>query len=259
MENRNKVTLKDDGSLILSIDGLDISLEKGDYFKSDKGKILIKHQTIMYLTHLLKIKVGEPVLMSNSSPTIYVIARRAERGNETYTALGESNTKNLFCDMMLINPATTADNRAYDRAVLGVLGVYGDVYGSSEINYKDNEEPITPTPKKSETKQETTAVQAEIKMDESPKAINPTEDNPFWWNDTGKGLYTDRALDPQTFIVTEGPNAGKNWTTRQLYDYDYKSCLYFAERTKLEEANDSFKKQVYSCRRAIREYGLKSI
>ena len=38
MENRNKVTLKDDGSLILSIDGLDISLEKGDYFKSDKGK-----------------------------------------------------------------------------------------------------------------------------------------------------------------------------------------------------------------------------
>ena len=259
MEMRNKVGINEDGLLCLDIDGMNIELTKGQYFKSDSGKILIKHRMIMCLAQLLKIKVGEPIILSNSSATIYVISRKAERGGDSYTAIGESNSKNLYCEMMLINPATTADNRAYDRAVLGVLGIYGDVYGSSEINYKDGE------PKETEP---IILKKPEIKKEEPPKCNVPERtnepenipaDKPFWWNETGKGLYTDRVLDPLTFIVTEGPNAGKNWNTRQLYDYDYKSCLYFAERTKLEEASDSFKKQVYSCRRAIREYGLKSI
>ena len=147
-------------------------------------------------------------------------------------------------------------DRAYERAVLGILGLHGDIYGASEMNFKDGDKPQTEQ-KKSEPaakKEEVTPKEETNKSSEENQTGNA---EPFWWNDTGKGVYTDRVLDPETFIITEGPCGGKNWTTKQLYDYQYKSCLYFAERSVLENATDDFKKQVYSCRRAIRQYGLR--
>ena len=256
MEMPDRYTINPDGSLTVYVDSQEYTFAKNQFLKSDKGRILMKHQAIVMLAEMTGVKVKEPVLLSNYNPVIYVFSRTAVRGNDTFAAVGESNHKNLFCDVMMMTPATTADNRAYERAVLGILGLHGDIYGASEMNFKDGDKPQTEQ-KKSEPaakKEEVTPKEETNKSSEENQTGNA---EPFWWNDTGKGVYTDRVLDPETFIITEGPCGGKNWTTKQLYDYQYKSCLYFAERSGLENATDDFKKQVYSCRRAIREYGLR--
>ncbi len=255
MDMPERVIVNSDETLTVYVDSQEYKFAKHQYLRSDKGRILMKHQAVAILAEMTGVKVQAPVLLSNFNPVIYVFARTATRGNDTFTAVGESNSKNLFSDVMLMTPATTADNRAYERAVLGILGLYGEIYGSSEMNFKDGDKSKTEQ-KKSETVK---------KNEEKPATVEPKsseteqtkETEPFWWNDTGMGVYTDRVLDPETFIITEGPCGGKNWTTKQLYDYQYKSCLYFAERADLDIAKDDFKKQVYSCRRAIRKYGLR--
>lgn len=83
------------------------------------------------------------------------------------------------------------------------------------------------------------------------------ESLPKWWNDIGVGLYTDKQLDPDTFIVTQGQCKGKNWTVKYLYDYNYKSCWYFATRDLENAPSEDFTKQVYACRRAVKKYGIK--
>lgn len=107
---------------------------------------------------------------------------------------------------------------------------------------QDNVEPIA----------EGTAVQEA----EAPDSIS--ENLPKWWNDIGIGLYTDKQLEPETFIVTQGQCKGKNWTVKYLYDFNYKSCWYFATRDLENAPSEEFTKQVYACRRAIRKYGIKA-
>ena len=36
-------------------------------------------------------------------------------------------------------------------------------------------------------------------------ATGTSEKHPILWNDIGIGIYTDKQLDPETFIVTQGP------------------------------------------------------
>jgi len=254
MEMPERVVVNADESLTVYVDSAEYKFAKNQYCKSDRGKILMKHQAVAILAEMTGVKVDMPVLLSNYNPVIYVFARTARRGNDSFTAIGESNKLNLFAEAMLKNPATTADNRAYERAVLGILGLYGEIYGASEMNFKDGDKPPKEIKK---TVAEKPASQPEKETATEEKTEQTTSSEPFWWNDTGKGVYTDRVLDPETFIITEGPCGGKNWTTKQLYDYQYKSCLYFAERSELDTAADEFKKQVYSCRRAIRQYGLR--
>lgn len=254
MEMPERVKVNPDDTLTVFVDSAEYSFSRNQYLKTDKGKILLRHQAIVLLAEMIGVKVKAPVLLSNYNPVIYVFARTAIRGNEEYTAVGESNKANLFSEVMQKTPATTADNRAYERAVLGILGLYGELYGASEMNLKDSEK-AAPEKKKSPPEKKPEPVKETEPKDEPKDASDSGE--PFWWNETGKGVYTDRVLDPETFIITEGPCKGKNWTTKQLYDYQYKSCLYFAERTNLESATEDFKKQVYSCRRAIRNYGLR--
>lgn len=262
MEMPNKVEINEKTkTLTVYVDCQPYEFQNSDYFKSDNGKILLKHQSVMLLAELTNTKVGPPSLLSNYNPVIYVLARTAERDGVSYTGIGETNAKTLFSDIMKKNPATTADNRAYERAVLGVLGLYGFIYGSSEINYKDGENKTPPASKlKSEKDNKTEEVKAETKTEDGQEPESPADkkpDLPVWWNDTGYGVYPESEINPDTFIVTEGPFKGKNWTVRQLYEIQYKSCLFFAERNSLENASEDFKKQVYSCRKIIREMGLK--
>lgn len=88
-------------------------------------------------------------------------------------------------------------------------------------------------------------------------ATGTSEKHPIWWNDIGVGVYTDKQLDPETFIVTQGQCKDKDWTVKQLYHYKYDSCYYFATRTLENAPSEEFTMQVYACRRAIRTYGLK--
>ena len=265
MEKTKRVRIGEDRSLIIELDCGEFHFSDKDYLKSDRGKIMLKHGSVMQLADRANVVVDEPEMITSQGPMIYVFSRTASCGGKTFTAIGETNKLSLFDDIMKMNPATTADNRAYERAVLSVLGIYGDLYGASEINYKDRDGTLPSTVSKTAAKtkkdhtesldesnaeKESAAVQA----DDTPKGV---QKKPVWWDEIGFGEFKESELDPETFIVTMGPSADKNWTVKQLYDYDYKGCVYFAERSALDKAKDDLKKQAYACRRAIRKYGLK--
>ena len=144
--------------------------------------------------------------------------------------------------------------------MLGIVGLYGKIYGGSEIPFSDEHRSVT-VPEKAPEKQakEQHAEQTVEKVDELQNAPAEAfvESLPKWWNDIGVGLYTDKQLDPDTFIVTQGQCKGKNWTVKYLYDYNYKSCWYFATRDLENAPSEDFTKQVYACRRAVKKYGIK--
>ena len=254
--NPGRVRIGEDKSLIVVVDGKELMFSDKQYLRSDRGKILLKHAAVMELAEQAGVTVGEPHLLQTHGPMTYVVSRQAVK---SFTAVGETNKLNLYDDMMKRFPAETVDNRAYERAVLGVLGLHGELYGASEINYKDSTGGPPPSaalkkdPKKM-VEPENTEAPAE---EQAAKTSKNSDGNPFWWDDLGMGVYSDKQLDPETHIVTEGPSKGKDWTVKQLYDYNYASCAYFAERTNLDNAAEEFQMQVYSCRRALRKYGLK--
>lgn len=254
MKSSVEVCINDENTLLLKIDESEYAFAETDYLTSDKGKILLKHQAILDLAKRTDVTVEEPKLLSSHSPVVYVFSRRAIRkGKEDFTAIGECNNKTLFDEIMLQNPASTADNRAVEKAILSVLGLHGKVYGATEINFRDGQRPTAT--KKKQAKQDVRS--AEQQPPSSEQEGMPAEDLPFWWDDTGEDRYSEKQLDPIRFQVSFGNNKDKNWSVKQLYDFDYECCRYYAERDKLENANDEYRKLVYSCRRAIRMYGIK--
>ncbi len=159
--------------------------------------------------------MGPPVLLSSHDSGSFVFCREAVMNDGTkYCAVGEANgvKDNLWSEYLQQYPAETADNRAYERAVLGIVGLYGKIYGGSEIPFSDEHRSVT-VPEKAPEKQakEQHAEQTVEKVDELQNAPAEAfvESLPKWWNDIGVGLYTDKQLDPDTFIVTQGQCKGK--------------------------------------------------
>ena len=256
--------IREDGTLVIIIDEVEYEFrEMDDFIYSDKKKIILKHHAVINLASNANIKVGPPVLLSSHNSGCFVFYREATLGDGTrYYAIGEANDvkDNLWSEYLQQYPAETADNRAYERAVLGAIGLYGKIYGGSEIPFADGakEEKTQPVvvPK---TEQDAAKAVSEEKPEVetvTPAAID--KNLPKWWNDIGTGLYTDKQLDPETFIVTEGQCKGKNWTVKYLYKFNYQSCWYFATRDLENAPSEEFTKQVYACRRAIRQYGIKT-
>lgn len=256
--------IREDGTLAIIINEVQYEFkEKEDFIYSDKKKIILKHHAVINLAANAKIEVGPPRLLCTHDSGCYIFCREATLGDGTrFSAIGESNQvdNNLWSEYLKQYPAETADNRAYERAVLGAIGLYGKIYGGSEIPFSDSV--------REEKKQSVT--QTEIKQDNSESAVegivaqdvekaeSVSENLPKWWNDIGTGLYTDKQLEPETFIVCQGQCKGKNWTVKYLYDFNYKSCWYFATRDLENAPSEDFTKQVYACRRAIRKYGIKT-
>lgn len=256
--------IRDNGVLVIFVNEVEFEfVEKDDFIYSDKKKIILKHHAVINLANNAKIKVGPPTLLSSHDPGSFVFCREAEMSDGTrYCAVGEANgvKDNLWSEYLQQYPAETADNRAYERAVLGIVGLYGKIYGGSEIPFSDEHRSVA-VPEKAPEKQaeEQHAEQTVEKVDEvqNAPAEASVESLPKWWNDIGVGLYTDKQLDPDTFIVTQGQCKGKNWTVKYLYDYNYKSCWYFATRDLENAPSEDFTKQVYACRRAVKKYGIK--
>ncbi len=246
----------DGDKLIITVNEVDYEFtEKKDFIRSDSDKLLMKHHAIVTLAQNANITVSMPVLMSSHDAGSFVIAREAKRADGVrLSAVGEANKDNLFSEYLQQYPAETADNRAYDRAVLGVVGVYGRIYSTSEFSFNDAEN-------KPKAKKETNIEKpVETSSDAEDTATETVESNdgelPAWWNDVGVGVYSDAQLAPETFIVTEGQCKGRSWTVKNLYDCRYDSCWYFATRTLDNAKSEDFIKQVYSCRRAIKKYGI---
>ena len=256
--------IREDGTLVIIINEVEYEFkEMDDFIYSDKRKIILKHHAVINLASNANIKVGPPILLSSHNAGCFVFYREAILSDGTkYYAIGESNDvkDNLWSEYLQQYPAETADNRAYERAVLGAVGLYGKIYGGSEIPFADGaKEDKTPPTTKPEVKESAAEpVAEEVTSAESETSEVATESLPKWWNDIGIGLYTDKQLEPETFIVTQGQCKGKNWTVKYLYDFNYKSCWYFATRDLENAPSEEFTKQVYACRRAIRKYGIKA-
>jgi len=256
--------IREDGTLVIIVNEVEYEFkEKDDFIYSDKKKIILKHHAVINLSLNANIKVGPPMLLSSHSTGCFVFSREATLSDGTrFSAIGEENDvrDNLWSEYLQQYPAETADNRAYERAVLGAVGLYGKIYGGSEIPFADSSKPeknlaVIPAETKKEIGEQTSDDGAEQGSDTPAE----TNDNlPKWWNDIGVGLYTDKQLEPETFIVTQGQCKGKNWTVKYLYDFNYKSCWYFATRDLENAPSEEFTKQVYACRRAIRKYGIKA-
>ena len=255
--------IREDGTLVIIINEVEYEFkEKDDYIFSDKKKIILKHHAVINLAANAQIKVSPPILLSSHNAGCFVFSREVILSDGTkFSAVGEANQveNNLWSEYLKQYPAETADNRAYERAVLGAIGLYGKIYGGSEIPFadgirEDKKQIVTQTEVKKENFEpivEDPVVQKEETSEGAAESL------PKWWNDIGTGLYTDKQLEPETFIVTQGQCKGKNWTVKYLYDFNYKSCWYFATRDLENAPSDEFSKQVYACRRAIRKYGIK--
>lgn len=280
----NGYELRSDGTLTVTYNNVTYEFfEKDDFVLSDRKKIILKHHAVIALAIECNLTVGPPVLLSGQGSDGFIFMREVTLPDgKNFSAIGESNgvDGNLWSEYLQQYPAETADNRAYERAVLGAMGLYGKIYGGSEIPFADGGEkpykkPETAPVAKAETNGEESnsekkeAVQSvadavivsetQVETAEAPVEAEQEfdADKPRWWNDIGVGTYTDKMLDPATFIVTLGESKGKNWTVKELYDYNYDSCWYFATRSLENSPSEAFDKQVYSCRRAIRTYGLK--
>jgi len=255
--------IREDGTLVIIINEVEYEFkEKDDFIYSDKKKIILKHHAVINLAANANITVGTPVLLSSHNPGCFVFSREAVLSDGTrYCAIGEANNvkDNLWSEYLQQYPAETADNRAYERAVLGAVGLYGKVYGGSEIPFMDSTSPQRPAeaPQAAVKQDDTEPADKEEISQEEVTAGEKDQNLPKWWNDVGVGLYTDKQLEPETFIVTQGQCKGKNWTVKYLYDYNYKSCWYFATRDLENAPSEDFTKQVFACRRAIKKYGIK--
>ena len=256
--------IREDGTLVIIINEVEYEFkEMDDFIYSDKRKIILKHHAVINLASNANIKVGPPVLLSSHNSGCFVFYREAILSDGTkYYAIGEANDvkDNLWSEYLQQYPAETADNRAYERAVLGAVGLYGKIYGGSEIPFSDGkkDEKTSPATKPEVKESADEPVNEEVTSAEVETSESATENLPKWWNDIGIGLYTDKQLEPETFIVTQGQCKGKNWTVKYLYDFNYKSCWYFATRDLENAPSEEFTKQVYACRRAIRKYGIKA-
>lgn len=111
MEKTKRVRIGEDRSLIIELDCGEFHFSDKDYLKSDKGKIMLKHGSVMQLADRANVVVDEPKMITSQGPMIYVFSRTASCGGKTFTAIGETNKLSLFDDIMKMNPATTADGR----------------------------------------------------------------------------------------------------------------------------------------------------
>ena len=256
--------IREEGTLVIMVNEVEYEFkEMDDFIYSDKKQIILKHHAVINLAANANIKVGPPVLLSSHDSGCFVFYREAILSDGTkFYAIGEANDvkDNLWSEYLQQYPAETADNRAYERAVLGAVGLYGKIYGGSEIPFADGakkeQAPAVTTNEVKKEEEESAA--EEVAEPEADTPETTAENLPKWWNDIGTGLYTDKQLEPETFIVTQGQCKGKNWTVKYLYDFNYKSCCYFATRDLENAPSEEFTKQVYACRRAIRKYGIKA-
>ena len=165
MELLEHVIRNDDKTLTIKLNHGDFDIKAEQYLLSDNGKILLKHQTVSMLADAIGINVGKPTLIISHNPAVYVFSRTVSLGDTEITEIGESNSANMFDEVMKVNPATIADNRAYERAVLKLIGIYGEVYGSSEMDFKDDK-------KKSAVSKKEPKKQNDTLKDDDDKANN---------------------------------------------------------------------------------------
>ena len=129
-------TFNENGQLVVEVtrpNGMayKFEFEPKTEFISDNNCCILRKTAIHRMVTELQIEVSEPDIKPISNTM--VIVRAAKIGERVEYAIGEASDKSLESDIAKKYPILTADNRAYQRAVLQVLGLAGRVYGEDEM------------------------------------------------------------------------------------------------------------------------------
>lgn len=129
-------TLNENGNLVVEVTRPNGMAHKFEFepkteFILDNNCCILRKTAIHRMVTELQIEVSVPDIKPISNTM--VIVRAAKLGERVEYAIGEASDKSLESDIAKKYPILTADNRAYQRAVLQVLGLAGRVYGEDEM------------------------------------------------------------------------------------------------------------------------------
>lgn len=236
----------------------------GESVIEEDGVYILQKSAIMELVEGEKIVVSPPKVVFAQNGC-FVLCRSAEYNGRTEYALGEANSGNLTTEIAKKYPAITADNRAYERAVLAVLGLSGRVYGSDEIAATPNMPPVSAERNIVQTKTvsnttsnqtaapasnsnvanqpATSAKAAKFAITDEMKAQYPWLENPEF------DKYGDET-NPSVYAIKQGRNKEKGWNATEMLIHDRSSTEWYASK-QFSNSNVDFNKCVVACRKAI--------
>lgn len=232
----------------------------------NKDKIIIMHGAIMNMADELGITVSKPEQLSSYSRIHYVLCCTATYKDRTEIGIGEATKENLVAASRIAQmyPYTTAYTRAYDKAVLNVLGFSGKIFSDSEITMETSDIPAdTDILGNVETADNKATDTTETDVQSAPERANAKETAPVASDESesepkqtkkdifGKELYGDE-INPDVFVVTKGKYKDSNLTVEKLYEEDPETVRWFANKG-LTNSED-FNKHIFSCRREMAKH-----
>lgn len=249
---------------------------EGVEFVNDRGKIVLYHGAIMNLANELGIEVSEPEVITSYNRIHFVIGCTATYLNRKELGIGEANKENLVTEIARQYPFITAYTRAYDRAVLSVLGFAGKIFSDSEISIpSSSDEKIVegnvkvPTDEEMQKETETDQDSFNSVPVETPKAetqkvpdkkaannSNPAaQESDKTDKPSPKDIYGSQygdEINPDTFIITVGLFKDERITPAELYKKDPAALLKFAKKRVSD--NEEYNKNIFACRRELAKH-----
>ena len=146
MENKQAFTLNANDTITIRYRDAELIFAKeSDYLQLDDSSVVIKHGTVVQIADSFNIQVSDPKILIAHGPKSYVVTRTASDQilRKEVLGIGEVIPENLETPLSIKYPFITADTRAYDRAVLQLLGLSGKVYSDFEISEKSAREQAT--------------------------------------------------------------------------------------------------------------------
>lgn len=233
----------------------------GENIIEENGVYILQKSAIMDLVEGEKIVVSPPKVVFAQNGC-FVLCRSAEYNGRTEYALGEANSGNLSTDIAKKYPAITADNRAYERAVLAVLGLSGRIYGSDEIATSNTpsasaERNITQTitsantvSKSNQNVSPESAKQSAASAKVSKFTITADMKSQYPWLENPEFDKYGDETNPSVYAIKQGRNKEKGWNATEMLMYDRSSAEWYASK-QFSNSNDDFNKCVVACRKAI--------
>lgn len=244
--------------LTVSENGVDntFDFEVGKEALTDGKAYVLRKSAIHRLVTALGITVGEPKNFHVGRNI--VISRAATFGNRTEYAIGDASEASLESDIARKYPFIMADNRAYQRAVIQVLGLAGRFYGEDELKFeKDGVRNESSDSKSTKIPSSEAASNVPSTPPQIQKATNSssahfivrpehTEKYPWLTQEVADDLDN---IDPNTYIMEQGRHKDKKWSASETLRNGPETAEWYA--SKGYGPNEKFNEAVRACRKAI--------
>lgn len=206
----NVLSVNNNGTITIRVGNLSLIFKQNEDYVFENDKIVIKHAAVLQIADSVGITVTDPEVVSSCGMKHYVLKRTAKMpatvpGKEpkTVTEYGESMPDNLDTKIAKMYPFITANTRAYDRAVLQLIGLSGKVYSDAEIKATSNQQnggtgnaPAKPAEKVSPPAAQTPTSQAPAQTS-APISPAPQQPAPYQSVQTNAGRQPNAAPPKQ--------------------------------------------------------------